>query len=84
MADSDPSPAPVPSESPEDAKIREEWQKLERQRIDEEIAEAREDAVAAATGRGRPPWFVWLAFAAALAAGIAVTLLLNRRGGSGP
>lgn len=79
----DPDPSPVPPDSSEDATVREEWQKLERQRIDEEIAEAREDAEAAATGRGRPSWLVWLAFAVALAAGIAVTLLLNRQGGSG-
>jgi len=61
----------------EDAKVREEWRRLERERIDGEIAEAREDVATADTTRRRPHWLVWSAFVVALIAGIAVTALIN-------
>ncbi|MFM7107845.1 MAG: hypothetical protein ACKOZU_04490 [Planctomycetaceae bacterium] len=73
MADASPSDAPTP----EDAKVREEWRRLERQRIDEEIAEAREDVGGdGSTCRG-PHWLVWAALALALVAGIVVTAIVN-------
>ncbi len=74
MADADPSDAAARAE---DAKVREEWRRLERRRIDEEIAEAREDAGTAASPHRRPGWFVWVAFVVALLAGIALTALVN-------
>ena len=64
-------------ESAEDAKVREEWRRLERQRIDEEIAEAREDVGAAGPARHGPHWIVWAALALALVAGIVVTAIVN-------
>lgn len=74
MADADPSDAAEPAP---DARVREEWRRLERKRLDEEIAEAREDAAAPAPGRRRPHWLVWVAFAIALVAGIVVTAIIN-------
>lgn len=74
MADAEPSDAAARTE---DAKVREEWRRLERKRIEDEIAEAREDAVAADAPRSRRYWLVWVAFVVALAAGIAVTALIN-------
>jgi len=74
MAESRPNDAP---DRADDAKVREEWQRLERQRLDEEIAEAREDAGTVPPARGGPRWFVWLAFAVALAAGIVATGVIN-------
>lgn len=74
MADAEPSDAAARAEG---AKVREEWRRLERKRIEDEIAEAREDAVAADAPRHRPHWLVWVAFVVALVAGIAVTALIN-------
>ena len=74
MADHPRSDAPA---SAEDAKVREEWRRLERQRIDEEIAEAREDVGHAGPARGGPHWLVWAALAVALVAGIVVTAIVN-------
>jgi hypothetical protein len=73
MADAEPNDALARAE---DAKVREEWRRLEQQRLDEEIAEAREDA-AVREGRPRSRWLAWVAFAVALAAGIAVTIIVN-------
>lgn len=78
MTVAEPNDAP---DGAEDAKVREEWRRLEQQRLDDEIAEAREDAVN--QGRySRPGWLAWLAFAVALAAGIALTIAVNQ--GLGP
>ena len=63
--------------SGEDAKVRAEWQRLERRRIDDEIAEAREDATGDGPVGSHLPWWAWVAFAVALAAGIAVTAAIN-------
>lgn len=69
---------PHPSDADaEDAKVQEEWRRLERQRLDEEIAEARSDVGTVDSIRRRPPWIVWVLFALALAAGIAVTAAVN-------
>jgi len=74
MADPQPNDAASGSE---DAKVREEWRRLERKRLDEEIAEAREDVGSAKPSHRRPRWLVWLAFAVALIAGIVVTAAIN-------
>lgn len=74
MADPRPDDA---SALTEDAKVREEWRRLEQQRIDEEIAEAREDAAERAASRRWSRWLAWVVFAVALAAGIAVTVVIN-------
>lgn len=79
MTDVPRSDASTPAE---DAKIREEWRRLEQQRIDDEIAEAREDVGHAEPGRRGPRWLVWMALALALVAGIVVTALIN--GAYGP
>jgi len=63
--------------SGEDSKVREEWRRLERQRLDEEIAEAREDATGDRPVGSHLRWWVWVAFAVALAAGIAFTVAVN-------
>ena len=72
----DPEPHDAAARS-EDAKVREEWRRLERKRLDDEIAEAREDVGSGAPVRPRTRWLVWLAFAVALIAGIIVTAAIN-------
>jgi hypothetical protein len=67
---------PQPDDA-EDSKVREEWRRIERKRLDDEIAEAREDVGSATPVRHRPHWLVWLAFAVALVAGIVVTAAIN-------
>ena len=74
MTDSPRSDSPTPAE---EAKVREEWRRLERERIDEEVEEAREDAGAAAPASGGPHPLVWLLLAAALVAGLVVTGMLE-------
>jgi hypothetical protein len=74
MADTEPN---ADRSRAEDAKVREEWRRLERERLDEEIAEAREDA-AVQEPRPRIRWLAWIAFAVALVAGIVVTIVINR------
>lgn len=74
MADAEPR---EPAAAAPDARVREEWRRLERKRIDEEIAEAREDVGSAGPSARRLHWLVWLAFAVALLAGIVVTALVN-------
>ena len=79
MADASQSDAPTPAE---DARIREEWRRLERQRIDEEIAEAREDVETGVPPPSGPSRLVWAVLAIALVAGIVATAFLN--GAFGP
>ena len=74
MADAQPNAAPP---DPDDSKVREEWRRLERKRLDDEIAEAREDVGSATPNPQRPRWLVWLAFAVALVAGIIATAAIN-------
>jgi len=64
-----------------DPEVKAEWQRIETQRIAEEQAEAKEDSQAPrVAGRPRWPLRVWqtAAMAGALAAGVLVTLVLNR------
>lgn len=61
----------------EDADVEAEWRKIERERLEEEIAEAREDAAAPVDEPMRHRW-PWLALAAALAAGVLVAVVINR------
>ena len=63
----------------DDAEVEAEWRKLERARIDEEIAEAREDAADLGAAPMRQRW-PWLALAGSLAAGVIVAFLINRPG----
>lgn len=67
------TPPSVPL-TPDDAAVESEWRRIERERIAEEVEEAREDAIAEGPSRRRWPW---LAFAAALAAGAVAALILN-------
>ncbi len=60
----------------EDAVVEAEWQRIERERIAEEIAEAREDADDVTAPPSRPRW-PWITLAAALAAGMLVAVVLN-------
>ena len=72
-------PAPDrPAATPADAKVEEEWQRLERRRLEEERAEAREDAELATReppSQRRIPWR-WLVMA--FVAGVAATVVINR------
>jgi hypothetical protein len=61
----------------EDADVEEEWRKIERERLEEEIAEAREDAAAPVDEPMRHRW-PWLALAGALAAGVLAAFVINR------
>lgn len=61
----------------DDAEVEEEWRRIERQRLDEEIAEAQEDAAEPPRQTMRQQW-PWLALAAALAAGMLVAVVVNR------
>ena len=75
MADADPSAA---ADHAEDAKVRAEWRRLEKERIDEEVAEAREDVETVDAGGGGGSYrLVWIAFAVALVAGLVVTALIE-------
>jgi hypothetical protein len=66
----------------DDAEVEEEWRRIERERLEEEIAEARADAAAPVDEPLRHRW-PWLALAGALAAGVLATLVINRPGGPG-
>ena len=59
--------------------VEQEWERIERERVAEEIAEAHEDVVEAivhpAPARGGT--WVWLAFLGALLAGVAFALAVN-------
>jgi hypothetical protein len=63
---------PAPTD-PDDA-VDAEWRKLEAERIAEDRNEAGEDALDTPTAPARWPWW---AFAAALAAGVILTILIN-------
>lgn len=75
MADAEPSDAASQAES---AKIREEWRRVEQERLAEEIAEAREDAGTAPQVGRVPRWLMWTVCAVALVAGIVATVVINR------
>jgi len=70
------APAPEPTPDPADPAVEAEWRKIERERIAEEVEEARENALEAAGvayGRRWP----WAAVVLALVAGLIVAGLLN-------
>lgn len=69
-------------EAADDAKVEEEWRRIERQRLEGEIAEAVDDAAKPAAEPMRQRW-PWLALAGALAAGVLVAVAINRPGGLG-
>lgn len=70
------------AEAADEAEVEEEWRRIERDRLEGEIAEAREDAAEPAAEPMRQRW-PWLALAAALAAGVLVAVAINRPGGVG-
>jgi hypothetical protein len=61
----------------EDADVEAEWRKIERERLEEEIAEAREDAAEPVDEPMRHRW-PWLALAGALAAGVLAAFVIDR------
>ena len=62
---------------PADSRIDAEWERIELERLADEIAEAREDAaVAETTTEPRRPW-PWMTMLAALAAGLLVASFVN-------
>lgn len=60
-----------------DAEVEAEWRRIEEQRLAEERAEATEDAADPVPPATRAQW-PWIVLAAALAAGIAATVVINR------
>lgn len=60
-----------------DAEVEAEWRRIEEQRLAEERAEATEDAADPVPPVTRAQW-PWLVLVAALAAGIAATVVINR------
>lgn len=60
-----------------DAEVEAEWRRIEEQRLAEERAEATEDAADPVPSPTRSQW-PWIVLAAALAAGIAATMAINR------
>ena len=60
--------------SGDDAAVELEWKRLERRRIEEERAEARENA---AVEHGSGPRLPWTALLAALTAGLIAAVILN-------
>lgn len=61
-----------------EARVASEWLRLERARIDGEIAEAREDAETAEQDVPARRPIRWSALVAAFLAGVVVTVVLNR------
>ena len=61
----------------DDAAVEAEWRKIERERLEEEIAEASDDAAAPVDEPMRHRW-PWLAMAGALAAGLLTAFVINR------
>jgi hypothetical protein len=66
----------------DDAEVEAEWRRIERERLEEEIAEARDDAAAPVAEPMGHRW-PWLALAGALAAGVLAAVVINRPGGMG-
>jgi hypothetical protein len=64
----------------EEAEVEAEWRRIERQRLEGEIAEARDDAAEPAPVPMRQRW-PWIALAGALAAGVLVAVVIDRPGG---
>jgi hypothetical protein len=64
----------------EEAEVEAEWRRIERQRLEGEIAEARDDAAEPAPEPMRQRW-PWIALAGALAAGVLVAVAIDRPGG---
>lgn len=64
----------------DDVEVEAEWRRIERERLEEEIAEAREDAAEPVDEPMRHRW-PWLALAGALAAGVLAAIVINRPGG---
>lgn len=60
-----------------DAEVEAEWRRIEEQRLAEERAEATEDSADPVPPATRSRW-PWLVLVAALAAGSAVTMVINR------
>ena len=69
-------------EAADGAEVEEEWRRIERQRLEGEIAEAEDDAAEPPAEPMRQRW-PWLALAGALAAGVLVAVVINRPGGLG-
>lgn len=67
-------------EAAAEAEVEAEWRRIERQRLEGEIAEARDDAAEPAPEPMRQRW-PWIALAGALAAGVLVAVVINRPGG---
>jgi hypothetical protein len=67
-------------EAAEEAEVEAEWRRIERQRLEGEIAEARDDAAEPASEPMRQRW-PWIALAGALAAGVLVAVVIDRPGG---
>lgn len=61
----------------EEAEVEAEWRRIERQRLEGEIAEARDDAADPAPEPMRQRW-PWIALAGALAAGVLVAVVIDR------
>jgi len=66
----------------DDAAVEAEWRRIERERLEEEIAEARAGAAEPADEPMRHRW-PWMVLVGALAAGLLTAIVINRPGGSG-
>lgn len=66
----------------DDAAVEAEWRRIERERLDEEIAEARSGAAEPVDEPMRHRW-PWMVLVGALAAGLLTAIVINRPGGPG-
>lgn len=66
----------------DDAAVEAEWLRIERERLEEEIAEARAGAAEPADEPMRHRW-PWMVLVGALAAGLLTAIVINRPGGPG-
>lgn len=66
----------------DDAAVEAEWRRIERERLDEEIAEARAGAAEPADEPMRHRW-PWMVLVGALAAGLLTAIVINRPGDLG-